>query len=79
MLATASKLGEGAGMHRRILAGDRLIAAFLLGCLLFNYPLLSLFDRPAEIFGIPLVFAYVFFAWAAVIGVMAWAIEGHFN
>ena len=63
-------------MHRRILAGDRLIAAFLVGCVLFNYPLLSLFDRPTEIFGIPLVYAYVFFAWIAVIGLMAWAIEG---
>jgi hypothetical protein len=52
-------------MHRRILAGDRLIAAFLMGCVLFNYPLLSLFDRHTEVFGIPLVYAYVFFAWAA--------------
>ena len=63
-------------MHRRILAGDRLIAAFLVGCVLFNYPLLSLFDRPTDVFGIPLVYAYVFCAWIAVIGLMAWAIEG---
>ncbi len=63
-------------MHRRILAGDRLIAAFLMGCVLFNYPLLSLFDRPTEVFGIPLLFAYVFLAWIVVIGLMAWAIEG---
>ena len=63
-------------MHRRILAGDRLIAAFLVGCVLFNYPLLSLFDRPTEVFGIPLLFAYVFLAWIVVIGLMAWAIEG---
>ncbi|MCU0812514.1 MAG: hypothetical protein MUE59_16085 [Thiobacillaceae bacterium] len=66
-------------MHRRILAGDRLIAAFLMGCVLFNYPLLSLFDRPTEVFGIPLIFAYVFLAWVVVIGVMAWAIEGRFR
>jgi hypothetical protein len=32
---------------------------------LFNYPLLSIFDRPSEVFGIPLIFAYVFFAWAS--------------
>jgi hypothetical protein len=67
-------------MHRRVLAGDRLIAAFLLGCLLFNYPLLSIFDRPTtEVFGMPLIFAYVFFAWSVVIAVMAWAIEGRFK
>lgn len=66
-------------MHRRVLAGDRLVAAFLIGCVLFNYPLLSLFDRHTQIFGIPLVFAYVFFAWAAVIAVMAWAVEHRFK
>ncbi|WP_300454375.1 hypothetical protein [Accumulibacter sp.] len=62
-------------MHRRILAGDRLIAAFLVGCALFNYPLLSVFDRHAVIFELPLVYAYVFAAWAFVIGLMAWAVE----
>jgi hypothetical protein len=72
------KLRE-ADMHRRILAGDRLIAAFLLGCLLFNYPLLAIFDRSTEVFGMPLIFAYVFFAWSVVIAVMAWAIEGRFR
>ena len=36
-------------MHRRILAGDRLIAAFLVGCVLFNYPLLSVFDRNTDV------------------------------
>ena len=66
-------------MHRRVLAGDRLIAAFMIGCVLFNYPLLSLFDRPTEVFEIPLVFAYVFFAWSVVIALMAWAIEGRFR
>jgi hypothetical protein len=27
----------------------------------------------------PLIFAYVFFAWSVVIAVMAWAIEGRFR
>ncbi|HMV05120.1 MAG TPA: hypothetical protein PKA30_06165 [Accumulibacter sp.] len=62
-------------MQRRILAGDRLIATFLIGCVLFNYPLLSLFDRPLALFGVPLIYAYVFAAWALVVGLMAWAIE----
>ena len=62
-------------MHRKILAGDRLIAAFLIGCVLFNYPVLSLFDRRTEVLGVPLIFAYVFFAWALVIALMGWAIE----
>ena len=62
-------------MQRRILAGDRLIAAFLVGCVLFNYPVVSLFDRNSEIFEIPLIYAYVFAAWAFVIALMAWAVE----
>ena len=66
-------------MHRRILASDRLIAAFLTGCVLFNYPLLSLFDLPGEIAGIPLVYAYIFAAWALVIALMAWAVERRFK
>ncbi len=62
-------------MQRRILTGDRLIAAFLLGCSLFNYPLLAIFDRSAEIFDLPLLYVYVFAAWALVIGLMAAAVE----
>ncbi len=66
-------------MHRRVLAskltGERLVAAFLCGCVLFNYPLLSLFDRGAELFGIPLLYAYVFAAWAGLILAIAWVIE----
>jgi hypothetical protein len=62
-------------MHRRILTGERLAAVFLIGCVLFNYPLLSLFDRGADLFGIPLLYAYVFAAWGGLIAVMAWFIE----
>jgi len=55
--------------------GQRLIALFLLGCLLFNYPLLSLFNSPAEIGGVPLLYAYIFAAWALLIALMAVVIE----
>jgi hypothetical protein len=63
-------------MHRRILAGERLVAVFLCGCMLFNYPLLSLFDSGGSLFGVPLLYAYVFVAWAGLIALMAWIIEG---
>jgi len=62
-------------MHRRILTGERMVAVFLCGCVLFNYPLLSLFDRGTDLFGIPLIYVYVFAAWAGLIAVMAWFIE----
>ncbi|MBL0208061.1 MAG: hypothetical protein IPP84_08845 [Propionivibrio sp.] len=62
-------------MPDRKLIGERLIATFLGGCLLFNYPVLSLFDRGADLFGIPLIYAYIFAAWAGLIAIMAWFIE----
>lgn len=41
----------------------------ILGVVLFNPPLLSVFDRGAEVtvFGIPLLIMYLFSAWALVI------------
>ena len=38
------------------LKGQRLIALFLLGCLLLDYPLFSLFAGPTQLFGVPLVY-----------------------
>lgn len=55
--------------------GQRLAALFLLGCLLFNYPLLQLFARDGTVFGMPLLYCYVFGAWAALIGLMALVVE----
>lgn len=62
-------------MQRRILTGERLVAVFLCGCVLFNYPLLALFDRASSLFGVPLIYVYVFTAWGGLIAVMAWFIE----
>jgi hypothetical protein len=44
---------------------------FLLGCLLFNYPLLYLFNINDRLFGIPLLYIYVFTAWGLLIGLTA--------
>ena len=57
------------------LKGQRLTALFLLGCLLLNYPIVSLFAGAIEIFGVPLLYAYVFFAWALLIAWMAMVVE----
>jgi hypothetical protein len=62
-------------MNRSDITGQRLVAVFLLGCVLFNYPLLSLFNKPAEIFDVPLLYIYIFAAWALLIGLMAYVIE----
>ena len=62
-------------MKRSGITGQRLAAIFLMGCILLNYPILSLFTRPVAIAGIPLLYAYLFGAWAALIGLMALVIE----
>ncbi len=54
---------------------QRLVGVFLLGVLLFNYPLLALFNRAASAFGIPLLYAYIFASWALVIGLLALIVE----
>ena len=55
--------------------GQRLIALFIFGCLLFNYPVLSLFNVPGEAFGVPALYAYIFAAWALLIAFLALAVE----
>ncbi|CAN7759380.1 hypothetical protein D9M68_218910 [compost metagenome] len=62
-------------MLRRTLVGHRLIALFALGWLLFNYPLLALFNDTLTWFGIPLLYGYLFAAWAILIGLLAFTVE----
>jgi hypothetical protein len=58
-------------MYRSVVKNQRLVAVFLLGLLLFNYPLLALFNVAGTIFGVPVLYAYIFVAWAALIALMA--------
>ena len=55
--------------------GQRLIAAFLFGCLVFNYPILALFNLDQSVFGIPVLFVYIFGIWLLLIVVMMIIIE----
>ncbi|MBI5274926.1 MAG: hypothetical protein HY854_00555 [Burkholderiales bacterium] len=62
-------------MAQRVVHAERLVALFVLGWLLFSYPLLSLFDVDATAKGIPVLYAYLFGTWAALIALMAVAVE----
>ncbi len=55
---------------------ERLIALVLLGVLLFNEPLLGLFDRLQLWLGIPVLYLYLFTAWGAFILLAALVLEG---
>ena len=55
--------------------GQRFVAVCLIGLLLFNYPLLALFNVAGTVFGVPVLYVYVFIAWAALIALMAFVAE----
>ena len=52
------------------LTSGRLIGLFLVGLVLFNYPILSLFNRDLTLMGIPILYVYIFTAWCVVIGLI---------
>jgi hypothetical protein len=49
----------------------KLIAVTALTAACFTYPLLSLFDQPVQVLGVPLVWAYLFVVWALLIAAVA--------
>ena len=49
----------------------RLIGLFLLGYLLFSPPIISLFNLPHLVLGIPLLYGYIFSAWVLLIVLVA--------
>ena len=54
---------------------QRMIALCMLGCVLFNFPVLALFNVSGSVFGVPVLYAYIFIAWALLIALMAWVAE----
>lgn len=62
-------------MIKATLTGQRLVALFVLGWVMLNYPLLSVFNVHSAWLGIPVLYLYVFGVWAAVIALMAWIAE----
>jgi hypothetical protein len=55
--------------------GARLVALSVLGFLLFNYPMLALFNRGGTLFGVPVLYVYIFAIWAALIAAIALVAE----
>ena len=58
------------------LRSPRMVAVAALAALLLNYPVLALFDVDARVFGAPVLWAYLFIAWAVVIAVVAGVTRG---
>lgn len=54
----------------------RLIALFVLGLLLMNFPLLSLFSQDHLVLGVPVLYLYLYGTWGVIIGLLVWLMEG---
>jgi hypothetical protein len=54
---------------------ERLMALFILGALLLTPPLLVVFNQATRVFGVPTLYVYLFVVWAALIALVALAVE----
>ncbi len=57
-------------MTRPGVLGERTLALFFLGVLLFNPPLLSLFSVDRYVADVPLLYLYLFVVWGLFIGLV---------
>lgn len=60
---------------KRALLQQRLIGLFALALLLFNFPLLAMWDRELLLFGVPLFPVALFIIWALLIAALAALME----
>ena len=50
---------------------ERTVALFLLGAIVTSPPFLAIFALDTSIFGVPLLYAYLFVVWAILIALLA--------
>jgi hypothetical protein len=73
---TKSLKREGPQQEAADRKGQRFVALCMLGFLLFNYPVLALFNVQGSVFGVPVLYAWLFGAWLLLIVVMARVARG---
>ena len=56
-------------------SAGQLVAVAVLAFLLFNHPFLTVFDKPVQVLGLPLLWAYLLTAWTLVIALVAWIVR----
>jgi hypothetical protein len=57
------------------LDAQRLVALFFAGWVVFNFPLLALWDHDVLLWGMPLFPLALFLLWALLIAALAWVME----
>ena len=63
-------------MNGSQVTSERLVALFVLAIVLLNPPFLLIFDRVSITAGIPVLYLYLFAAWAVLIVILALISEG---
>ena len=58
-------------MDRPGLIGERAFGLFLVALLLLNPPILTIFSAEAFLFGVPLLYLYLFGVWGGIIALIA--------
>ncbi len=71
----APEAGHRSGTDAGALRSQRLLALFAVGWLLLNVPLLTLWDRPVRLAGLPLAPLALFVGWAVLIALAGWVAE----
>jgi hypothetical protein len=59
--------GQSPGPKRK---GERLVSLLIVGIMLLNFPLLSVFSKKYLLAGFPVLFLYLFAVWGLIIGAM---------
>jgi len=54
---------------------ERLVVTLVLGVIALNYPLIALFSKVQLLFGIPILYLYIFTIWSALIVCIALILE----
>lgn len=57
------------------LVSQRLLGLFFAAGVVFNFPLIALWDQAVTVFGIPLFPLALFVLWGMLIAILAWIVE----
>jgi hypothetical protein len=63
-------------MNRLRRSGEWSVVLFVVALLAFNPPVLSIFSVPELVFGIPILYLYIFIAWGGAIALLAMNVSG---
>lgn len=67
--------GDGSQIPEPERRGERLLGLLIVGLMLLNFPLLSIFSVSAYFCGIPVLYFYLFSVWFLIIGVTAFILR----